>query len=731
MKYRLALTFAVAALAIVTSAQESNQKVTFAMTAGTIDKVIDALAKKTGTKIAASPAISKEVLFVSVTDVPYETLLGKIADVVSGEWREGSDGIRYLNYDDSLFRKRSKEANDQRAEIARKDLAERIKAFDEAEAAANNSEPPEGGEEGDDPELDFPDMPWFGGGDTYVPRILARIDPHQLVGVGNARIVFSTNPTSMQRRLPNIADLLAKMIKEHNETAAAIQKAKGREGEENPQTVEEKAQEEQMMRMFGGFMQQEDKPITAPPAKVLLIVKRGGTNMFVGNAELLLFDAQGKKIYSASGSVDLGASRGGMEEIVGAVMEGEEGEAPQKVDTTKPIVFSAETQEMMRIFDMNGMSAMFSGNGPKISDGLMNKLRQPDMFDPLSFGPSDSLNFVASEQKLDVVAAIPDQIVNMSDLMVAKGLTVGSFIERLQANRSLVIDTKEGWFTIRPFDPQSTKLYRVDRSSLAKLIRASDSGRPSMDEMAEYALANESPMTTEIVLPYLTIFSPSMFVDMMMGGRGWSAMRLYGTLAPAQKETLRAAGQISIGALTPSQRVHVEELLFGIDTALQIIDPSKPQDELPEFMRMAGAFFGNNSGQDYRTEPTEVMARGLPAQGVIAGLLQKKPILTPASGLMSKMGFDASMIAMFQLASQYEEADGQIPEFGQMKLGERTTLELRLVVAPNIEQTERLSSDAASSDSGSYTMDNLPPVMKAAVDKEVAKLKKMGMFGGG
>ena len=56
---------------------------------------------------------------------------------------------------------------------------------------------------------------------------------------------------------------------------------------------------------------------------------------------------------------------------------------------------------------------------------------------------------------------------------------------------------------------------------------------------------------------------------------------------------------------------------------------------------------------------------------------------------------------------------------------------MRFIVAPNVEQQERLSSDSPSSDRTRYAMDNLPPIMKAAVDKEMAKLRKLGMFGGG
>ena len=125
------------------------------------------------------------------------------------------------------------------------------------------------------------------------------------------------------------------------------------------------------------------------------------------------------------------------------------------------------------------------------------------------------------------------------------------------------------------------------------------------------------------------------------------------------------------------------------------------------------------------------MPNGLPSQGVITGLIVEKPIMTPAQGMLSRLGFDASMLAMFQFAMDEPEAAGQIPQFGPMKLGNRTTLELRFIVAPNVEQQERLSTDSPSSDTAQYAIDNLPPVMKAAVDREREKLRKLGMFGGG
>jgi hypothetical protein len=741
MKLRHVVLLSTAILFGAVFAQDPNPQVTYSTKAATVDKVVEALAKQTGAKIAASPAISREVVLISVTDVPLETLLSKLADAVSGEWRAGTDGIRYLNYDNSLFQRRSKEANDRRAEILRKDIIEQLKQAAEMEEMMKNPPPAAKGEEGAEGEegeigesMDVPEMgfPWTSR-DTWVLKVVSRIDPHQLVGIGDARIVFSSNPTRMQRRLPNINDLVAQMIDEHNKVAFEIERNKRENEEEDPRTVEEKAREKQFEELFGGFMQREDAPIRTTPAKSVLIVKRGGMmSMFGATAELILFDTQGKKIYSVSSNIDLGEDSGSFDEImetVGPMAEGEQ--QPEKVDTTKPIEFSADTQEMMKLFDMNAMAAMFGGGGPQVSDGLKAKLARPDLHDPLSFGPTDSLLFVAKDRKLNIVAALPDSVTGMADLMFAQGLTVGAFVENLQDNRSLVIETKDGWFTIRPFDPEAAKLFRVDRHALLKLMRAGEAGPPSMDALAEYALGNESPMKTEVVMPYLTLFVPSIFVDMMMGGRGWGALRLYGTLSQTQKDALRRSGSVQFGTLTPQQRGHAETLLFGVETSLQLVDPTKKQDELPDFMKMAGAMFGGGGGGDYRTEPTEVMANGLPSQGVITGLLVEKPILTPAEGMMSKIGFDAGMVAMFQFAMNEPEAAGQMPEFGAMRLGNRTTLELRLIVAPNVEQTERLSTDSPSTDRTLYAIDNLPPVMKAAVEREIEKLKKLGMFGGG
>lgn len=725
MKFRLSLVVAAGLIVTAALAQDANPKVTFSAKAAGIETIVDAIAKQTGAKIAASPAIANEVVLVSVIDVPLESLLAQLADVVSGEWKLSGDGIRYLNYDDSLFRRRSREAHDRRVLAFKKDIETSLKDIAEEEKeAAEMME----GEEAE--EFQMPDFPWAST-DKWVLKILQRIDASRVVGVGDARIVFSSKPTRTQLPLPNVSDLLVPMIAEHNRVAEARAKAEAEIREEDPRTVQEKAREEQMRQLFGGFMDPDDKPITAPPAKVLLVIKRGGLmNMFGASADLALFDAEGKRIYSASSSVDLGEDTGSMSEIIEAVRPDENPQQP-KVDTTKPIEYSAESQEMMKLFDMNGMAAMFGAGAPKVSEGLMSKLQKPTLYDPLSFAPSDSLLFIASDRKLNVVAAIPDAITGMSDLMVAKGMTVGAFIERMQNNRALAIETKDGWFTVRPFDPDTTKRFRVNRKALQNLLEAAVDGAPSMDAIAAYALANESPMKTEIVMPYITLFVPSIFADMMMGARGWSALRLYGTLNPSQRNTLRAGGQIGFGTLTPPQRAHVEELVYGVETSLQVIDPSKPTDELPEFMRMAGAMFGGDRGMDYRTEPTEVMPNGLPSQGVVAGLLEKKPILTPAEGILSKMGFDASMVAMFTFAMQMPEAAGQMPEFGPMKLGERTILNLRFVVAPSVEQTERISADAPSTDKSTYGMDNLPPAMKAAVEKEMAKLKKLGMFGDG
>lgn len=719
MKFRLSILLA-AFVACGALAQDVDPKVTFSSKAGSVVKVVDALAKQTGAKIAASPSIANEIVLVSVKDVPLDSLLAKLADVVSGKWELAGDGIRYLKYSDDVFRRRSREAQDRRAAALKKDIADSLKAAAESEKEAAQ------GLEG----MEMPEMPWSRS-DQWVLKVLSRIDPQKIVGVGDARIVFASSPTRTQLPLPNISDLIGPMIAEHNKMVEANAKAAAETREEDPRTVEERAQEERMKQLFGGLFSQEDKPIVGLPAKVILVVKRGGlTGMFGASAELAFFDAQGNRIYSASSSVDLGDATGTMGRIIESVMPAEANQEP-KVDTTKPVEFSAESQEMMRLFNMNGMSAMFGEGGPKVSDGLMAKLRKPTEFDPLSFGITDSLLFVASDRKLNVVAALPDAITGMADLMTGNGLTVGAFVQNLQDNRALAVETKDGWFTVRPFDPESTKWLRVNRKALETLIDAGSNGPPSMEAMAAYALENESPMKTEIVMPYVTLFVPSMLMDMMMGGGGWNVLRLYGTLDASQRGVLRAGGRLPFGSLLPAQRHHVEEMVYGVETSLEVVDPEKPKEELPGIMRAAGAFFGGGGGVDFRTEPTEVMPNGLPVQGAVVGLLEKVPIMTPANGFLSKMGFDASMVAMLSMAQQSPEAASEMPEFGPMRLGERTILNLRFVVAPSVEQSSRISTDAASSDKGTYTFDNLPPVMKVAVEKEIAKLKKLGMFGDG
>lgn len=662
------LLFAVVALGQDPPAQDLAKSITFSSLAAPAQRLVSDLGAKAGLKLDVSPQVAPDVLFVQASEVKLKDLLERIAQAVNGEWATESDGTLRLirpagNANREIAAEREEKVAALRAELKR--------YFDSqnkppAKPGANPAQKPT------DEEAQEMAIAMMGGdGAKHILPLLQRIDVADLVLEHDGRIVYSSNPTRMQRRLPgNLEPIVADMVRAHNEEIAA------RKANPDDPPDEEMRQWLEFAKQFG--FDRDPKPLQGRPAKLLLVAEQpelyGGLSL-----SLRLYDQAGKV------AIESGMNMGFQGFLRTAVAMNKPAAAPDKEDHA--IDFSDTTKELEGIF--KSFTAM--SNRAKMSAALEARLLRPDVYDPLSFSISDSLVSIAKYKKLNVVASLPDSFTSFMEMFAAKGGTVNGFLADLESSEQVKATKKDGWLVVQPKHPVQARRERVDRPALARLLAAAKkNGLASLDDIAAYALTSPSPYEGSAAMPYLMLFAPNAMQQGMMGLSDWNALRLYGTLNQAQRQNLASGGRIAIGSLGPNQQALLSRMVFGAKANLKVQDPNaKPKEELGIFDIIRTAMPGQGGGNDFREEPTEVMPNGLPGQGYLSGTFRTEPIgKSEGSDPMLMFGAlgpdELAMLRYFKEDPKLSAVAGMMPSIDRMRLGERTNILLKVFVAEDV-----------------------------------------------
>lgn len=695
------LTIALTCLAVTLGyAQDLSKKVTYKTVAVPVQRAVAEIAAISGTRLEVADAASRNILVISVKDVPLSELLDRIATAISGEWTTDAEGIRRLNYSTAQIRKEEAAEHEARAKKIANALAELRKKLDEK---PKPQDPNAKLNEMERAQMFFGQMATMTPTNRAIILIASRLDPGLLASMKKGdRVVFATTPTPMQRPLGNISAVIQDLIVANNQKAeeAALAKKAQQEGG-IPKTVEQERTERQMRETFGamfGDTLQEPKVINEPPAKVLLIATTGGGFPFMGlgneiTVQLKLFNANGEVVLRGSQSLNLDTS---FVDLMAASAQ------EPKPETGKPIKFSALTQEFNSLSRVN----MMAGFGPdrRPSAELAKQLTQPDKYDPLSYAPSEALHAVAETKNLNVVANLPDYLVGMAETFSrGTGGTVESFLSGLETGGNVEIKTEGAWMTIRPSRPAEARAGRLDRSALAALISAAEKKLvPTLDDFAAYALKNEAPMETPVALPYIMLFAPNAMSQGMRGMTNWTMLRLYGSLTQGQREALRSGARVSVVSLLPGQRALVEKMAFGSESKLKVErDGERPRGEMG-FMELIQQFMPQPA-RDFRDEPTEIMPNGIPQQAYITAAVSNETVAMIARSDNSAVrmfgALGADEIAMLKFVSTFpgaEEAAAMMPKFDSLLLGSREVWDFTFTVAPRVTMQESLQNDAVA-----------------------------------
>lgn len=722
-------SFSLARLSLQTEGQDLDKKVTYSTVAVPTGRAVQEIAKLTGVKLDVSPSQNRDILVIHVTDVPLRKLMDQIATATTGEWRQDGDVWR-------LIRDGAKQSAEERKEL--QEQTAKVREVIKKLVESHKQKPEIAKGEGEEAEIMAEAMAGMGmfGGSKAVVDLLARVDPALIAGMEkDARLVFGTNPTRMQRPLTIDPAMVTKMVEEHNKAAQAW-----KEAEANRVVT---AEEEQMMKWaerFTPWLRRRD-PITTPPAKALFVITRDGSFMGGTSASLRLFDAKGQVILESTQQIPLGEGFDWMTlaEIEMDDPEGVKKEVKQEpADDSPPIKLSPVAEEMATMF------SRFYGPGadePQVSKELAERLARPDQYDPLSFDVSESLLAVAEHKKLNLVANVPDtKTGGFMSMMISgdKPQTVNGFLKKLQDEKDTTVAMEDGWLVVRPSKPAQSRKERVDRVALARFIAACVGKEvPSLDDLAAYAAVAEPPMVTPLVSPYIANYAASVFQGGFMGMLSWDMLRFYGTMSASQRQVLASGGRLNFGSLSPVQRALVDKMTFGASARLKVDREGAPtEDDDPWFMF---AFMQMGSGgTDFRDEPTEVMPNGLPS----SGFLEMKAledhfvvVVGDKGGNVRQYGSlgadELAMLKFFMQDENMQQVAAQMPKFDKFRLGSRTSMEFKFHLAPGIRVEHTLRDDRLGKDAPVVGEGGFPAAFKAQIDKRIQAFKKfpfpMGM----
>lgn len=719
---------ALAALSAASLAQ--NAKVTYTTVAVSAKKAIADLAQKTGMKIECSPAMDKEILILRLNDAPMDEVMRQIAIVTAGTWSKEGETI-YLVANGGARQLEANKILQRDAAAISATLKKTIDSFEKPKTPVKGAKT-----NPDDPPQDMPMPGFFGGGmmgdSAVMAKIAMAIGPLQLASVPEGgRVVFSTNPTGMQRSLSGSASqYINQFVVEYNKMAAMAK-------QDEPAKNDGDEQMAAMMELFGNKMK-KPKPITQPPSKAIVVASRRG--MFFGyTLDLKLYDAAGKIL--ATNSMPLMTN---MPFDMAAMAK--PGAAPPKNEGPE-LKLSPMAAELYKA--NNSLSFRGGSSQTKLSKELMDVMRDPVAHDPLSFVQSECLIQIAEGKNEQLVADLPDGVASFFDNLTQKGtLTADSFLKQIKGNDKAAILESNGWMIVSPANGVKSRKERTDRVALRNFIGTAESkGYVALDDVAAYATKNESPMDgAPASAAYVILFAPGALQQGMMGQVNWDMLRFYGLLESSQKDTLRQGARIAYGRLTSGQQSQISKMLFGADENLVVEtrqSANKPKDDpLTEMINSQMDRFGGGNDTDFRTEPTEVMPSGLPQDGYLVVKFATEPIGQPQTmstdfGRGFALGpMEFGLFKFFKEDPQMAAMAGQMPTMDDIKVGSRSVYNFSFYAANAVCEKQTLNDDSIPKDAAVYKMANLPSDFQKKIDDMATSMKKnpiwkmMGKMGG-
>ncbi len=595
----------IGALSLVVLASVAQDKTLSFDSAGeTVPQLVARLGEAARSHYFAAPAFNRDVLIMRFHDAKIEDIRAEIARMVMGKWEKTNDGW-------NLVRDTQAELAAQKEDTARiaKDFAKQIKkradaaakltAFTEAAAKdlalkIKDSGQPNSGRFDQMAYQRQQTLEQGSPGGRAMSRMIMTLDPVQLAELpDNYRVVFSTQPTKMQRALPEkTLAFLNDLIKEQNIWADALNQA-------IPETNNNQFYSTSMYQR--GRM---DKPV----GKVLLALTKNVTTGSGVTCEIKIADKTGKVMFENNDSLADPTSTDRTEMPTGDAKDDEPLELDENAKALKEMFLQA-----MRT----------NGRGFTMPDRLKKLFLNPAENEPLSLFAGPALLQVAAKRGKNLIAAVPDMGTFMVAFSFEKNLTSRSLLNSFQM-MNLLFDESGPTMRIRPQSLLGLRTSRADRTALTKYLKqVVADGRVTIDSSAEYAQTSPGQNIDQ----FGTMLPQILLADGEGGPYEYSDGRLlkfYGSLSSNQKSAFKTGQPLLLRNLSQAQIDMLTSTVYGSYPNLTVTAP-------PEAGRTPN-FDWDAIYNTLMREPTESMPNGFPSSTTITCADSARPVVMMTGG---------------------------------------------------------------------------------------------------
>lgn len=731
-RHRTLACAATLGLAVPALLAQETPKVTLRTGTTTLAQALTALSSKTGQSLDAIPRLRGEVVLVEVEDAPVADVLAKLATAVGAEWEKTSGGYR-LVLGTELERTQIAALRAARAEAIQRTLADRTKTMGDGrlDDAAIQKLVGDAQRVQDDLERQMRDGSRTGGS-VFVNAISSRPTPGTpmpadrtmfriLLAIGSAelakiepgeRVVWSTAANQTQIRMPVQAQTaLAEFVADHNRIAQAVRDSGKPTGDPT----------RQLSVRLSGLVDLQSRPIGRIGKALLVIHREVGENVLF--VQLRVTDGQGTDAANASTVIPFEAPA---EPVALSLKNPSAKVAPGPLAKEFAELLRSANQRgssfptddgvirAVRVVTVSGeaMPESEATNPVTLTKEWAERLANPEAADPLSFIVGDSLRRAISGQNVNLIACLPDALIESTSRALTSGEPTVAAVLALAGSNAVSVRQAEGWITIAPRFPTEHRALRLDRAALGQTLRRGlAQARLGLDDIANYARAQTSPLAMEgvdaayfallanLIAEADTIRSLAPRRDML---------RFYAASSVPQRNALFAGQPLALGNLNAAQGQALKRMVFGSGFMS------------PLTLNGNRDLMGGPGG--LLSEPTELLPAGIPRNGLLTCRLEEQPsVVATNSKTGASQNLSADQLAM--MLAQREKPD--LPVFGAPK-GEfdlfkaaitrrmRFTFQFSEAVAMDQSLTDKVPP--AGSARG-VAMAQLPPALLAMVQE--------------
>ncbi|MCE9558918.1 MAG: hypothetical protein K8R88_08195 [Armatimonadetes bacterium] len=587
--------------------KDLDQKVTFAEPVMSVQDIVQRIATATNTRLVVSKSEPERRLFLQVKDVPLKDVMAKIAEVTFSDWTS-QEGELWLGPSAKKVALARKIITDRKVEQFKKILTETVIGNKEIEPT------PENYLEVNQKIRDaWADKKWdkvdelrdLGPTRGFLLRTVAQLDPIPFATSNpGARIVFSTRPTAKQRllKLSDFPSPVSDLTKQLAEWQYAKQVAWTAQGSERASEI-------------ATLQRQRDTQAQSTAPTILIIAEN-----YYGYAWLLkfkLFDRSGRVISNSRATLNTFTLR-----------------QPPKFTEVRSAPFQLSEDERSYAKKLIAKLNYSQDTPVPFTDGELERLKRPDLHEPLSYGVSDLLRASAKEDGLNMITAVPDSTYSHVLRLDTSASTVAKAMANIRQWIQWTELTTDSWHVFKFDDPDQWEDDWRPRKASAEAIKAifeSDDPDPVQEYIASLGLKQ---MENNLVLDHSRALK-RVDTSAFNPGKGREVIRFFYSLDKDQRARLLRGEGILTSSLNTKQKIRLDEWTYGCGNGYRNISAQRkrinPMQIPPEgFLELVTKDTQDVWGAmpplaDIGAEPTYRRAQGVPAMAEVRLTIDREP----------------------------------------------------------------------------------------------------------